>query len=143
MIEKKYYGFHLTFGGKLSAEEMTAWLEESREALQGCKRGFGVFVDMRELELNSPDVQSIFEAGQRYYKDMGMARSVVILRNPTLAIQFKRIALQSDIYDYERYVDASLNENWEEIGLKWVIEGIDPDADLREKIAVRIDQGIR
>ena len=123
----------------MTAEEAHSWLEESREALEDGRRGFGVFVDMREFELNLPEVQAVFAEGQKLYKEMGMARSVVILKNPTLSIQFKRIALQSDIYDYERYIDASSNPNWEKTGLQWVIDAIDPDADRRHKIADRIE----
>lgn len=93
---------------------------------------------MRKLELNSPEVQVIFEQGQKLYRETGLVRSVVILKNPTLAIQFKRIALMSNIYDYERYIDASSCPDWKKVGLKWVIDGIDPDADRRLKIADRL-----
>ncbi len=121
-------------------DETSAWLEGIKEAFKVCQRGFGVFVDMRYLELNTPEVLKIIEDGQRCGKQRGLGRSVVVVKNPTLAIQFKRTALQSDIYDYERYLDTTHTPNWEEVGLKWVTQGIDPDADRREKIADRIDQ---
>ncbi|MGD8922755.1 MAG: hypothetical protein PVH24_05855 [Candidatus Zixiibacteriota bacterium] len=118
----------------MGVDEMTEWLEESSDTLKRIPPGFGVFVDMRQLELISPDVQAAFEKGQRLYRSEGMSRSVVIVKNTTLAIQFKRIALKSDIYDWERYIDCTTVTNWEKVGLDWVSKGIDPDAEWREEI---------
>jgi hypothetical protein len=119
---------------------MEQWLADSEVVLNEMKSGFGVFVDMRTLKLISPGVQEAFERGQRLYKRMGMARSVVIVENTTLAIQFKRIALQSDIYDWERYIDATAFSDWQRLGEAWIAEGIDPDADRRMRIAGKLKQ---
>ncbi|MBN1213011.1 MAG: hypothetical protein JXA92_10570 [candidate division Zixibacteria bacterium] len=132
-IEKKDFGYKLTFGGNMDLEEMTQWFNDSKEVLQTASRSFGVFVDMRELQLLEPDAQKEMQTGQRYYKRMGMKRSVVILDNPILTVQFKRIALQSGIYDTERYIDASSVPNWEEIGIDWINKGIDPDRNHKNK----------
>ena len=126
-IEKVEYGFFLTFGGRMDIEEMTAWLEDSQLELAEAEEPFYVFVDMRTLELLEPEVQKVMNQGQQLYKIKGMKRSVVILNNHTLTIQFKRIALQSGIYDTERYIDASSNSNWKELGLKWLLKGVDPE----------------
>ncbi|MDD3730987.1 MAG: hypothetical protein PHU88_01255 [candidate division Zixibacteria bacterium] len=132
-IEKSDFGYKLTFGGKMDLEEMSTWFNESKEILKTASRGFGVFVDMRELQLLEPDAQKEMQAGQRYYRHMGMKRSIVILDNPILTVQFKRIALQSGIYDNERYIDASTVSNWEEIGMDWIMKGIDPDKNPKNK----------
>ena len=134
-IEKRDFGYKLTFGGKMDLEEMTRWFDESKEILKNASRSFGVFVDMRELQLLEPDAQKEMQTGQRYYKRMGMKRSIVILDNPILTIQFKRIALQSGIYDTERYIDASTATNWEELGMDWINKGIDPDKNHKNKAA--------
>lgn len=119
---------------------MKQWLEDSEVFLKTAPTEFGVFVDMRKLKLISQGVKDIFEKGQRHYKEMGMARSVVIVENPTLAIQFKRIALQSDIYDWERYIDATSVDDWQKLAEEWISEGIDPDSDRRTRIANRLKQ---
>ena len=117
---------------------MQQWLDDSEVFLQAAPAGFGVFVDMRRLKLISQGVKDMFEKGQRHYKEMGMARSVVVVENSTLAVQFKRIALQSDIYDWERYIDATASDDWQKLGEDWISRGIDPDSDRRERIASRL-----
>jgi hypothetical protein len=56
-----------------------------------------------------------------------MERSVVILSNTVTTMQFKRIAQETGIYQWERYIDASKTQNWEGIGKKWLVNAIDPD----------------
>lgn len=90
---------------------------------------------MRTVEPLTPRGQKEFEVGQREARQHGMIRSVVILANSTVTYQFKRIALQSGIYDWERYIDESNEPDWEQKGLDWVVNGIDPDASLRQQIA--------
>ena len=126
-IEKTDYGYHLTFGGQILEFEMADWVEESRKALDGQKGAFSVFVDMRRLNPIPTESQVQMQKGQRLYKQKGMERSVVILENPTLTRQFSRIAKQTGILPWERYVDASLVRDWEKVALDWIIEGIDPD----------------
>lgn len=124
----------------MNSAEASAWLLEFKGYVTARQGSFGVFVDMRTLEPLATAAQKNFEEGQRLAREVGMTRSVVILDNPTLTYQFKRIALQSGIYDWERYIDASEDENWESTGLAWVAEGIDPDANLRERISSRREQ---
>ena len=38
---------------------------------------------------------------------------------------------QTGIHVYERYIDAVDDPNWEQRGLDWVVDGIDPDIGLR------------
>ncbi len=126
-IEKKDYGYKLTFGGFIKVDEMKAWVDESEKTLVSTPKQFGVFVDMRTLRPLPPDVQVHMQKGQRLYKEKGMARSVVILDNAVTKMQFKRIAKETGIYEWERYIDASLIRDWEKAGIDWVSNGIDPD----------------
>lgn len=128
-IRRTEYGFHLTFSGHIQVEEMQHWLEESREILSDVEGRFGVFVDMRHMILLPPDSQPAMREGQKIYMDAGMIRSVVILADEVIALQFRRIAKQSGIFDCERYIDASSVPNWEQVGLDWVLKGIEPDPD--------------
>ena len=92
---------------------------------------------MRTIEPLTPRAQKEIELAQRKARESGMVRSVVILADYTVTCQFKRIALQSGIYDWERYIDESNEPNWEKVGLDWVINGVDPDAERREEIALK------
>ena len=126
-IEKKSYGFKLTFGDSITADEMNEWVEESKRALVGKSGRFGVFVDMRTLKPLASATQEVMKKGQKLYKDKGLERSVVILNSPTLTMQFKRIAKETGIYQWERYVDASSHPDWEKTALNWIEKGVDMD----------------
>jgi hypothetical protein len=127
-IEKRPSGFLLTFSGKIAKDEMTRWLNESKTQLITVSGKFGVIIDMRELAPIDGETQAVMVEGQGLYKAKGMAKSAVILSNPVVTQQFKRLGQQSGIYAFERYIDASANSNWSGIAVAWVRDRIDPDA---------------
>ena len=126
ILERTDYGFHLTFGGFIDAEQMQGWLDQSRQELAEVAPPFGVIVDMRTLIPLHPDAQQIMEKGQALYRESGMQRSAVILNHPVTTIQFQRLARQSGISEWERYIDASTDFNWQETARQWVEEGEEP-----------------
>lgn len=126
-IEKKNFGYKLTFGGFISADEMKQWVDEAKKSLAAPPKDFGVFVDMRDLKPLPKDAQEDMQEGQKLFKQKGMVRSVVILSDAVTKMQFQRIAKQTGIYEWERYVDASTEPNWEQVGLNWISKGVDPD----------------
>lgn len=109
---------------------MENWVSESRELLEGQNMDFGVFVDMTQAKPIDTETRHIMSRGQKLYRSKGMKRSAVVLNSTIATLQFREIAKQSGIYECERYVDASKVDNWEEQGLKWVIDGIDPDLNV-------------
>jgi hypothetical protein len=126
-IERKDYGVRLTFSGMILTDEMALWLVESQKAVLTLPERFGVFVDMRTLRPLVEASQRTMHAGQRLYKENGLERSVVILDNDVVTMQFKRIAKETGIDKWERYIDASQTPDWEAKGLEWVIHGVDPN----------------
>jgi hypothetical protein len=125
-IERTGIGFKLTFSGAVTKAEMEPWFEESKKALETCEKPFGVIVDMRNLELLPPAIQAEIVKGQMLYRESGLKRSAVILRDPIVTIQFMRLAKKSGVYRYERYIDASSDAQWEKHAEDWVRSGIDP-----------------
>ena len=126
-IEKKNYGYKLIFDANINLPEMSDWVEDARKNLVDAKNEFGVFVDMRGLRPLSIDSQSKMQEGQILFKEKGMIRSVVIVASATIKMQFQRIAKETGIYEWERYIDSSSSKDWEEIGINWISKGIDPD----------------
>ena len=126
-IEKKDFGYRLTFGDVIEAAEMKEWLDESKVVLQTSPESFGVFVDMRTLVPLRRDAQPFMQEGQKLYRKSGMVRSVVILDNAATTLQFRRIARETEIAEWERYIDAEAVEDWEAAGLAWVRDGIEPE----------------
>ena len=56
-----------------------------------------------------------------------MLRSVVIMDSLGIKLQFKRLSKESGIDEWERYIDSSSVNNWEELGLKWIKYSKDPE----------------
>ena len=128
-IEKKTYGYRLTFSGWIRNAEMQAWVQEAKQVLS-CHQGdgFGVFVDMRDLKPLEADTSAVMVEGQAAFKQKGMVRSVVILSSPIVAMQFRRLAKDSGIYQWERYLDTQSVKDYQSVGEAWITKGIDPDA---------------
>jgi len=127
-IEKRPSGFLLTLGGTITLAEMERWYRESQQALANMTSPFGVVVDMRTLAPLMPEAQQLMVKGQKLYKDKGMRRSAVVVNNAITAIQFKRLAKESGIDAWERYIDASSVTDWAKTTLDWIKDGLDPDA---------------
>jgi len=106
---------------------MQRWHDESKQKLLSAPSEFGVFVDMSNMKPLPADAQEVLKAGQKLYKEKGMVRSVVIINSTILKLQFRRLAKETGIYDWERYIDASSTPNWEEVGISWIKDGEDPD----------------
>lgn len=126
-IETKDYGYKLTFSDFIKVEEMQNWVKDSEKALAKASKAFGVVIDMRGLKPLPLDSQTHMQTGQKLYKEKGMVRSAVILEGAITTSQFKRIAKETGIYEWERYIDASKEENIEKKAIDWVHKGIDPD----------------
>jgi hypothetical protein len=126
-IEKKPWGYYLTFSDIIHKEEMEKWVGESKKALLNHPKEFGVFVDMRKLKPLDEETQKVMVTGQQLYKSAGMSKSAVVLESVSVSLQFKRLAKESGIYQWERYIAAASNTNWEQTGIDWITKGIDPD----------------
>ncbi len=126
-IEKKPFGFKLVFGDAIEVDEMKRWSAESAKALVGQSGKFGVLVDMRTLKPLKADAQAVMVEGQKQYKVKGMERSAVAVPNAIVAMQFKRLAQDSGIYQWERYIDCAKHPDWENVAEAWLVSGKDPD----------------
>jgi len=126
-IEKKDFGYKLLFSGMVSKDEMANWVKDAEKALATQSGPFGVFVDMRDLKPLSNDAKVEMENGQKAFKGKGMQRSVVILNSAIVTMQFKKIAKETGIYEWERYIDASSTPDWEAKGIDWLKNGVNPE----------------
>ena len=126
-IEPQAYGFRLVFGDFIQKQEMADWVEAARKALAHAPKSFGVMVDMRTLKQLSPESKAVMEEGQKLFKGAGMVRSAVILESAMVSMQFKNIAKDTGIYQWERYLSAATHPDWEQLALDWITKGVDPD----------------
>lgn len=126
-VEKKTSGYLLTFGGFITLDEMQRWHGEAKRALEDAEPPFGVIVDMRTLAPLDPETQKVMVDGQQLFKEKGMTRSAVVLNNAVTTSQFKRLAKESGIYAWERYINAEEISDWTNVAVAWVKDGVDPD----------------
>lgn len=125
-IEKRPSGYLLTFQDFISEGEMQAWAKEAKSHLASQVGPFGVVVDMRKLKPLPLESQKIMVDTQSLFKQKGMRRSAVILDNSLTTAQFRRLAKESGIDAWERYIDASASANWSELAVSWVRDGKEP-----------------
>jgi hypothetical protein len=125
-IEKTDLGFQLTFGGDMTEAELETWYQESAGVLTGMHIPFGVIIDMRTLAPLPIEAQTVMVKGQAMYRSCGMQRSCVILEDAITTIQFMRLAKQSGIFKYERYINASVHKDWRQVARSWVRDAVAP-----------------
>lgn len=130
--EIKDYGLYLKFSGIISINEATELTEWTENIVQLMDSSSNVFVDMQEMEILPADCKEKIEEVQKILYKKGYSRSVVILSNEITAMQFKLIAKKTGIYEFERYIDASNNEDWEQFGMDWLLNAVDPDKKLQQ-----------
>lgn len=126
-IDRTDFGLKMTFSDFITAEEMKEWLKEAETVLLSVEKPFGVIVDMRTLKPLQSDAQIHMEAGQKLFREKGMIRSAVILNDLITTMQFQRLARQTGIYKWERYINTHTTPDWEGQALEWVKNGNDPD----------------
>jgi hypothetical protein len=125
-IDKTELGFQLTFGGDMTEAELETWYQESARVLSRIHVPFGVLIDMRTLAPLPAEAQKVMVRGQSMYRTSGMQRSCVILEDPITTIQFMRLAKQSGIFRYERYIDASVHKDWRQEARNWIRDAVAP-----------------
>jgi N-glycosylase/DNA lyase len=126
-MERNGNVFYQTFSDFLTEQELTKWIEESEKALAGVKgQKFYVFADLRTLKPLTPAAGQLMAKGQEMYRKSGMERSVVILADAVTSMQFMRLAKQSGIDAWERYIDASTKPNFKEVGMDWLLNKKEP-----------------
>ena len=126
-IEEQSWGYRITFARITSSNELLCWIRESEKILDNKRGEFFVFVDMRTLVPLDKKAQEAMREGQRLYRRKGMLRSVVILSSPVIAAQFRRIGGETNIGQWERYIDASTVADWEKVGMNWLLNAVEPD----------------
>lgn len=126
-ISRQSFGFVLTFDGSLGADELRQWQAQSRAELKTPPSGtWGVVVDMRTLQPLSAEAQAVMVQGQQLYRAAGMKRSAVVLNDPVATMQFRRLARESGIDAWERYINAGTTTNWQTVAKRWVVEAAEP-----------------
>jgi hypothetical protein len=125
-IEQTDFGFELTFSGNMDRDELLDWREESERTVKTGPDSFGVLVNMRDLGALGDDAQEVMVETQHDYREWGMERSAVVVDSATTKLQFQRLARESGIDEWERYVDTETFDDPRDAALAWVKDGEEP-----------------
>ena len=127
-IVKEPFGFELTFGDTVSADELKHWRLESVRALVGAPESFGVIFDLRTLRRNEldPEAQEMLAEGRELFMRAGMRRSCIILDSAPITARYRRQAWETRGRSFERYLNAAADPGWRAKAVAWIEQQIDP-----------------
>lgn len=129
-IETTSYGIKVRREGFPADEESRELLTQYLKALENAKRSmkaFGHMFDLRGFKPGGPETQEIIKTIMQKFKEAGGVRSGVILDSPIAVMQIRRLARESGIYAWERYVDPETHPDFEQKAIAWIEYGEDPD----------------
>ncbi|MBJ6762446.1 hypothetical protein JGU66_16875 [Myxococcaceae bacterium JPH2] len=121
------YGFRANASGYITPAEANAWFDDLR-AKVAIKKGrpFGLMVDIRGQKANPPETQEIIKQAMGWLRQNGMVRSTVVLDSAVARLMMVRMAKQTGVYQWERYLDASKDTEWEAKAIDWIVHGHEP-----------------
>ena len=120
-------GFHVIFAGQVTTLELLTWLNEVRLSLEGAPKNFGLLLDLRTLSPLSPGATMVLSKGLHLYQKKGLHRTAVVVQSEVTKKEFTRLAKESGIYQWERYLSAEDTPDWHGRGIAWISHGIDPE----------------
>ena len=124
------YGFMFISNGFFSLEVAKAWNADFHKTLEKVVqigRPFGQFADLRGFKPGPPESQAYITESMKAFKKAGGRRAIVLFDTHLATMHIKRLAKESGIYEWERYIDAETFPNFEKVVLAWLNEGADPD----------------
>ena len=125
-MERKPYGFKLTFEGFVTKEEIIDYIKYLKNYLNETSGNFGIVVDMRTMKPLAPESQEALTESQKLVSDRLTRSATVVSDNAIIQMQFKRLSKKSGVADTKRFIDASSDINWEKTAENWIVRAIDP-----------------
>lgn len=132
-IEITEYGVKLTFANVVNSEEIQKWHDELLKIGVDLPDEIGVLVDMTKIEPLSTQTQKAIFQLQKSFVSEKRVRSVVATNSPVVMRQLKDIASKTGVLPSERYINSQDTPNWEEIGLDYIINSIEPEDNPKMK----------
>lgn len=90
------------------------------------------FFDFRGLKkLTREQLEAFFTAKSELIERGFVKRAVYIMNSPVSMMQMKRLSRDVGFLKKTRFIDSRITENWEEVGLGWLINSEDPEPKKR------------
>ncbi|HEX7182143.1 MAG TPA: hypothetical protein VF756_09895 [Thermoanaerobaculia bacterium] len=126
-LEQTKYGYRLVLEGFVERAEVGQLLETMKTKIRPAKdQTFPLLLDMRNSRAFPADARELLKEAILFCKEAGMERNAVVLNSAIATLQARRIAKETGIDRYARYIDAT-HPDWEKIALEWLVNGVEPE----------------
>lgn len=126
-IDETDYGFKFTFGNSIDRATMSRWSTAAMALVNSQTDAFSMMIDLRAIKPLSGDIEAQIQQVKDAARRKGMIRSVVVLGDALTTMYLRRAARRNGNYWFERYINANMEPNWDQVGQEWLVHGIDPD----------------
>jgi hypothetical protein len=125
-VTATYFGIRIRTWDPLTYAEQEQWLQDLTALVPTLDPFYGQLVDLRDLRGICASDPALIEEGMNLVLACGLKRSAVIVSDPVTAMEVKRMAWETGVHEWERYLDASSEPDWERLALDWIDHAIDP-----------------
>jgi len=119
-IDETTYGYRIAFDGFLQRDDAGALLADMKSTMRPRQGGFAVLVDMRHSRAFPAEAQEVLKQAILFCKETGMERNAVVLNSAIATLQARRLAKETGISGWVRYIDASSEPEWEGVAVDWL-----------------------
>ncbi len=125
-IEETGYGYRVTLEGFLQRDEAAALLAEMKRRVRPREGGFALLIDLRGSRAFPAEAQEVLKQVILLCKDAGLERNAVVLNSAIATLQARRLARETGIDKWIRYIDASSEADWETVADQWLDQAVEP-----------------
>lgn len=142
--EETDYGFRVSARGALRADVTWVWMEELRRQFDRRPPGrFNMLLDARGLEWDEIGADVVVVPALDRLRETGLHRAAVVTDTAGPLLAFRRLALESGLYDGQRYFSTAHSPDWERVATRWAAEGADEpwsrQSERRAELALFLD----
>jgi hypothetical protein len=128
-IQKTDYGLYVTMGGRYNPEEIEHYIAEKERLIGEFDSPFSMLVDLRAAYPTAPQDQQLLEESQGRMRTGNLLRMAIVTLSPVVRNQVQQISFTSHLGDRTRVINASKHDNWEELAMNWILQGVEPPID--------------
>ncbi|MHB1224517.1 MAG: helix-turn-helix transcriptional regulator [Gemmatimonadaceae bacterium] len=130
--------------GALRADSTRAWMDELRRQFDGRAAGrFNMLLDARGLEWDEVGAEDGVAPALHWLRAAGLARAAVVTDAAGPLLAFRRLAMEAELYESQRYLSTAHSPDWERVATRWAAEGVaEPWArqgERRAELAIFLD----
>lgn len=133
--EETAYGFRVTLEGFMDRDAMAA-LRSDVEAWARGETGqagetaqtaeFSALIDLRRAAAFPAEAQEVLAQCVRTLREHGMGRHAVVLSSALATLQAKRLWRDAAATAWCRFLDVSVEPEWERLAVDWIAQAIEP-----------------